>query len=143
MAKPKYHIAATTLIFVAVLILNTPKTPQSAGITFFVLGLFGVLADVDHIYSVDWIKNFVRRKKVIPPKGWKNKFHTFKTLIAVAAGSFVVGNYLPILSYGIHMIIDGANRAYDDPRFAEGSYLPWAIHKFYPRWLPSYCYIEA
>ena len=142
MAKPSYHLIATTILFIAILILNKPEDITGIFTTLFHLGIFGVLVDTDHIYSLDWIKNFIRHKKVIMPKGWKNKFHTFKAAALVTIVSLLIGSYLPMLAYGIHMIIDGANAAYDDSWENEGSYLPWGIHKFYPRWKPSYCYKE-
>lgn len=145
MAKPKYHVASTLVIFMAVIILYPPQDMWDAFETFIYLFVFGVLADTDHIYGglIWWTVRFVKHEKVNLPEGWKNRFHTFRALAVIALGSYAVGNYLPILAYAVHMFIDAANRAYDGPwEKNKNSYLPWAIHKFYPRWLPSYLYEE-
>ncbi len=149
MAKPKYHVIATLLLFIFLSFAKPPENIQITGMNFIILWFFGVLIDVDHIYEIGWFKKFIKNEKVAPPKGWKNRLHTFKSLAVIITMSIIAGiylpdisNFLPLLAYGVHMIIDGANRANNGPWKNEGSYLPWVINKFFPDRLKWYCYEE-
>lgn len=148
MAKPKYHVLATMILFVLLqmlkLLLGMIITAPNMAIDFILLGFFGVLTDLDHIHGgfIQWWIKFLKHEKVNLPKGWENKFHTFRILAVVMLLSIALGNHLPILAYGIHMLIDGANRANDGPWKGRYSYLPWVIHKYYPLWMQFYRYEE-
>lgn len=106
------------------------------------LGIFGVLIpDIDHIDGREWVKKFIRGEKIISPRDWKYRLHTFKGLTGVIATSIIIwiylpiplpalSYYLPILAFMIHIMIDSANDLYDEPWRRDIAYFPWLMHKY-------------
>lgn len=130
MAAPQWHAIPTALIATASAMTYPPTTPENIIILSGVVGL-GIFVDVDHV-SVRGVRRILKGVKG-PLPGWVNWMHTWWALVAVVVGSFTFGNWLPFLSYAVHMLIDGGNRS--DVALNPGtSPLPQTIHCFYPHW---------
>ncbi len=144
MARPKWHIAHSIILLIVVCLLIS--LTWGKGITAFLLVFgFGVLVDIDHLHPIFfWNLNFRKIKNLITgnvkdlelqPAGWVNYLHTWQTIVGVTIFSLIIGSWLPFVSYSVHMVVDGANRAnFEYP----ASPLPKAIHWLYPRCFTYY-----
>lgn len=73
---------------------------------------FGFIMDFDHISGMKYIKGLMKKDLEVPtPEEWTNWLHTKKTLVCVMLLTIGVGNLMPLLSYAIHIGVDGFNRA--------------------------------
>jgi hypothetical protein len=90
---------------------------------------FGFMIDADHISSL-------KPKKILDGSwardiSWKNYMHTWQFFLAVISTSIYIWNFLPLVSYAIHILIDSLNRG---NRLTKKALLPATIHKFIPEW---------
>lgn len=131
MAYPKWHIVPTAVIGGAYWFFHRPLKAWSRDtlVLLLIVG-FGVLLDVDHL-SIRRVKKLLRRDRS-PIEGWVNWLHTWYALVGIVVVSAIIGNLLPLLSYSVHILIDGADRGNPIER---NSLLPAAIHRFYPEWM--------
>lgn len=146
MAEPRYHLIATGIIFILVqlfrVLFGITINKRTMIEDIIPLGIFGVLIpDIDHINGREWVKKFMRGEKIISPREWKYRLHTFKGLTSVIVTSVIawlylpiplstLSYYLPILTFMIHIMIDSANDLYDEPWRRDIAYLPWLMHKY-------------
>jgi hypothetical protein len=128
LALPKWHAIPTVVIGVTSVVAYPLSTPRNSLILIAVIGL-GVFVDGDHL-SIRRIKRILRGEKG-PVPGWINYMHTWGALMGLVVLSFLIGNWLPFLSYTVHMLMDGANR---DNVEESVSPLPKSLHRFYPEW---------
>ncbi len=97
---------------------------------------FGVMLDVDHISFRQIVDLLVRKKERLllgaPAPGWINWLHTWQALLVVVCLSVIMANFLLLLSFGFHILLDGANKC---NLIYRTSPLATTIHPFYPEWL--------
>lgn len=129
MAAPKWHAIPTAVFATASAIAYQPTSPKNLFILVAVVGL-GFFVDGDHL-SIRRVKRILRGEKG-PVPGWTNWMHTWWFLAVVVVGSLLLGNWLPLISFAVHMLIDGGNRTEIG---RGGSPLPESLHRFYPRWM--------
>ncbi|MEK7160579.1 MAG: hypothetical protein AAB724_00980 [Patescibacteria group bacterium] len=129
------HVLLTAALAFVSLIVYQPISWQSfislSGIVFF-----GVLLDIDHI-SFQQIVDLVKMKKDrlllgAPVMGWTNWLHSWQALLAIVCFSLLIMNFLPLLSFVLHILLDGANKC---NLVYRTSPLATTIHPFYPEWL--------
>lgn len=131
MAHPQWHVLPTAVVggFSCVFYRPLKIWGKNTLVILLVIG-FGLLTDIDHL-CLRRVKKLLRGD-ISPVEGWINHMHTWYALVGVVVISVIIGNLLPLASYALHVLVDGANRAnleyLDSP-------LPRAIHGFYPRWL--------
>lgn len=131
MAKPKWHVLATTPIAVVAAVKHLPQDIISRESAILISAvLLGVFIDVDHL-SIRRIKRIIAGQKG-PVADWINWLHTWQAMLVIAIFSLVLQTFLPFMSYLIHILIDGANR---DNLLFNNSPLPRRTHPFYPRQL--------
>ncbi len=133
MAFPQWHAIPTAIIVIISVICCAPFAFLSGNTLILSLVLFfGVFMDfVDHL-SVRRIKKILRGEKGPIPE-WTNWMHTWQALAGVIIVVIIVGNVLPLISYVIHILIDGGDNNYEF--FPHVAPLPTVIHPFYPKWL--------
>lgn len=134
MASPKVHFWPTLILsgvyfFVFCMIPLFTLGNREILITFLIFG-FGFLIDIDHL-SLRRIKKILRGEKG-PVSGWVNWMHTGWALVGVILVCYVLENYLPLVSYAIHILIDAGDRGNLKYR---SSPLPEYLHRFFPEWL--------
>lgn len=133
MAAPKWHVLTTAPIAVVSAVAYPATTPENIIILAGIIGL-GIFVDGDHL-SIRRVKKILRGEKG-PVPGWTNWAHTWWFAAMLVVGSFFLGNWLPFISYAVHMLIDGGNKTMLEPNIKWGnSPLPEFLHQFYPRWL--------
>jgi hypothetical protein len=89
------------------------------------------LVDIDHIAYLD--KEERKIYSFIEKPGHVDWLHTVWGLIAATINSLILFNFLPLLSFIIHILIDGGNSSIRE-RPDKGPLLT-LIHPFYPKWL--------
>ena len=97
-------------------------------VILLILGL-GFFVDGDHL-SIRRIKKVLRKEKG-PMPDWINWAHTWWFCGTLVVGSFFLGNWLPFLSYAVHMLIDGGNRSDIGRGYSP---MPESLTRFYPKW---------
>ncbi len=108
MASAKVHFPVSTAVVAAGFVPNMPEALSSRSLMVIVLTLaFGFLIDVDHISSLD--KNKIRNGMWIRELNHVNYLHTWEMALSVAMISAAIWNFLPLISYGLHILIDAPN----------------------------------
>jgi len=132
MASPKWHAVPTTALTVISLVAYPVSSiiNKNLFITIAII-LLGFFVDADHI-------PFGKLKQLIKERKWLdsnhiNIMHTWYALAGIIILSVIFGNCLPLLSYAVHILIDGGSRT--SMRYPKCSPLPRSLHRFYPRWL--------
>jgi hypothetical protein len=131
MAAPQWHAIPTAVIAAATAVVYPPTTLPNLFVLGAVVGL-GFFVDGDHL-SIRRIKRILRGERG-PVPGWVNWAHTWWFLGALTASSVHFGNYLPLASYAIHMLIDGGDRSNAEEKYSGTAPLPEFLHRFCPRW---------
>jgi len=141
-ARPKWHIPPTMVLIAISIVCYTPLAlvNENALVLFSVL-VFGVIMDyIDHL-SIRRLKKLYKvlvlkqKEAKGPVEGWVNWMHTSWALAGVIVFSIYIWNTLPLISYIVHILIDGGNQ---DNVLYPNSPLPAWLHKFYPhRWTYS------
>lgn len=139
MAAPKWHLGPTLILSIMSVTIYSPLSLASRNTMIIAsIFVFGVLVDyIDHL-SIRRLKKlykviFLKQKEARGPvEGWVNWMHTVWALIGVVGFSILIHSSLPLISYVIHILIDGGNR---DNILYPNSPLPAWLHKFYPRCL--------
>jgi hypothetical protein len=130
MAKPSYH-AIHTVLLVMLYILATLSCIFCIHSYLVIAAVIflGIFIDIDHVGSLK--NDDIKAGKWLEMPNHVNWLHTKKGLLVALLISFLLLNYIPFLSFAIHMFVDGANRAnrYKPTR----SPLPAWLHHFYPR----------
>lgn len=123
MASPKVHAKASGLLLVMYVV------GFFIGFTFDWLDIlwivvFGILIDADHIpFGRLWqafkFGGFIGVKKSWFKYGWfdadhLNIMHTWTALVAVTFFSYEMSNPWPLVSFAIHMLIDGFSASAQD-----------------------------
>lgn len=136
MASLKWHIAPTTLVAIISMVC-APITVLFSKNMFVLLAVIGmgIFVDLDH--------RIIRRRadggfyiSGAPIEGCTNWLHTWQMMIGIIILSILLMNPLPLISFVVHILIDGANRA--NIRWPKWSPLPMWINKFFPRWMTYY-----
>lgn len=131
MAKPRWHIFPTLIILLIYAIFYLPLIIAGKSILISLLIIiFGIFIDIDHL-DPRCIKQILHGN-FYPKQGWINYMHTWQALICIGILCFLLSNYLPLISYIIHIAIDGGNRACRDH---PNSPLQVFLHRLYPQWL--------
>lgn len=143
MASPRVHTGATIGLSIVCSLSFIAGLSAMNWLYFFWAVVFGVLVDVDHLpfgrlwkayqYGKMWKVWRVWRKF-----GWFDEnhldfFHTWWGLAGVVGFSLVIGAWMPMIAFGVHMLIDGGSR--DQLTYSKCAPLPRSLHRFYPEWL--------
>ncbi len=132
MARSRCHAIPTGIIFILVVLICPPLAifSENALIAAAVI-FFGFFVDLDHL-SIKRIRKILRGGKG-PIENWVNWMHTVWALIVVVGISALLINYWPLVSYGIHILIDAGDRGHLE--YPGLSPLPGFLHQFYPEFL--------
>lgn len=132
MASPKVHLLPTAVLASIYFFAVAPLFFYSRQnlIIILIIGL-GFLMDVDHL-SAQRIQKILRGEKG-PVPGHVNLMHTWIALFFVIVGCYAIENYLPLVSYGIHILIDAGDRG--NLQYHGSSPLPEFLHGFIPECL--------
>jgi hypothetical protein len=132
MANPRWHAAPTAVLTVVSLVVYPVSSIISKNLFIAIMViLLGFLVDIDHL-PFNKLKQFLMGGKWLDPNH-VNIMHTWYALAGVIIFSAIIGNCLPLLSYAVHILIDGGSRT--SMRYPKCSPLPRYLYRFYPRWL--------
>jgi len=129
MAHPKWHALPTFVLVGIYVLLVAPFALLSREVFIAILTIgLGIFMDADHV-SVRRIKKILRGEKG-PVPGWVNYMHTWQAFLGVVLLCAILGNFLPLSSFAIHIAIDGGDRS--NVKYHGAAPLPEFLHRFYP-----------
>lgn len=132
MAHPKVHVIFTfALALLYLLVVGLFVLAGKDVVIVILVVLFGVLIDADHL-SIRRIKKILSGRKG-PIEGWINWMHTWQVLAGIIIMTIMFGNILPLISYVVHILIDGGDIS--NAKCHGVAPLPEWLHQFYPSWL--------
>lgn len=140
MASPKAHCGVSLGLLAGWYCLGFFVGLAMGWLDFFWILVFGVLIDADHLpFGRLWKAYrsgclFMVWKKF----GWFDEnhldfLHTWWALAGATIFSLIIGAWVPIIAFGVHMLVDGGSR--DQLVYPKCAPLPRALHRFYPEWL--------
>lgn len=113
MVDIRIHAIITIPVALASWILYPPQNTLSIEYFVFVCTIFfGFMIDLDHISDIDYIVCLMKEKPKVPTtEEWTNWLHTKSAVVGVILLTVAVWNLMPLISYAIHIGVDGFNRA--------------------------------
>ncbi len=139
MASPIFHLIPTGILISIYFLCAVPFMLISKNTLILLLILaFSLLIDIDHL-SIRRIKKLLRGERK-PIQGWVNWAHTWYFLAGVVMVTFAlvvfdefsVENFLPFISYALHILIDAGN---EKNKLYPNSPLPVKLKPIIPKFL--------
>jgi len=128
MASAKAHFPISLAVATVGILPNIPESLSSKSLLVLTLiMIFGVIVDLDHISSLNPAK--IKDGSWIREPTHVNWAHTWEIALLVLFISIRLWNFLPFISYVLHMIVDGPNL--NNVR----SPLPWGLFPYFPKFM--------